>query len=315
MAHAGSASTRFSLVDSEVIASGSSMAELHHDSHRVAGNTSAPLNSVQQAGLWGFGGPSSSKNGWTEEQQQHVPAGHGWQDHMPSTGEQAPALLQNDTPALAGTPGAYAGTFPNDDLFPGVRASSAAQRNGIVGTSSNGSPMSMTSYSPEGMMPAPSISDSLLSMLPVDDEECVSSGVSIEGSGVTGGVPRGALDSTIAAFDGDCTATAASTPLEPDAPWGVLEPSPTVATKPHPKKKLGRPRAPKKKGKPVASPPPRRVSRKIKRPRPPEVALGAGGRERAMGLLRSLVDSPLSDEFHKPVVQLHPEVCRTYMRV
>lgn len=306
--HAGSASPRFSLMDSEVVAGGSSMSELHQDSRRVAAAAAAaPLNAVQQqAGLYAFGGASSSNNGWTE-QQQHVPAGHAWQAHGLSTGEQASALLQNNTPALAGAAEAYAGALPNGDLFAGVSPSCATHRNGIIDGSNNGSPTSIPSYSPEGMMPAPSISDSLLAgMLPVGDEDYVGSSASIGGCGASGGVPRGAPDNTSAAFD--CTSSS-HTPVEQDAAWGVLEPSSTVASKPQPKKKLGRPRVPKKKGKPAVSPAPRRVPRKIKRPRPPEVGLGAGGRERVMGLLRSLVDSPLSDEFHKPVVQLHPEVC------
>lgn len=47
---------------------------------------------------------------------------------------------------------------------------------------------------------------------------------------------------------------------------------------------------------------------KVKRARPAEMPLGEGGRERAMDILRLLAASPLSEEFRKPVVQMHPEV-------
>ena len=79
-----------------------------------------------------------------------------------------------------------------------------------------------------------------------------------------------------------------------------------AAGRPTPKKKPRGPRAPKKKAKPPAAPMRRAV--KVKKPRPPEVPLGENGRERAMDLLRLLVGSPLSEEFHRPVVQMHPEV-------
>lgn len=81
---------------------------------------------------------------------------------------------------------------------------------------------------------------------------------------------------------------------------------PSRASKAQPKKKPSRPRTPKKKTKSSALPA-RRV-RKVKKPHPTEVPLGSNGRERAIAVIRALVDSPLSDEFHKPVVQLHPEV-------
>lgn len=74
-----------------------------------------------------------------------------------------------------------------------------------------------------------------------------------------------------------------------------------------------KPRGPrKKKPKVVASsadgPVRRRRVIKVKKARPAEVPLGEGGRERAMDILRLLAGSPLSEEFRKPVVQLHPEV-------
>ena len=77
--------------------------------------------------------------------------------------------------------------------------------------------------------------------------------------------------------------------------------------RPTPKKKPRGPRGPKKKPKPPMAPV--RRAMKVKKPRPPEVPLGENGRERAMSLLRLLVGSPLSEEFRRPVVQLHPEVC------
>lgn len=77
-------------------------------------------------------------------------------------------------------------------------------------------------------------------------------------------------------------------------------------SRPAPKKKPPRVRAPKKKAKaPVA---PVRRTLKVKKRHPPEVPLGAKGRERAMALLRLLVNSPLSEEFQRPVIQMHPEV-------
>lgn len=79
-----------------------------------------------------------------------------------------------------------------------------------------------------------------------------------------------------------------------------------VAARSTPKKKARGPRAPKKKAKAPAAP--IRRALKIKKPRSAEVPLGENGRERAMNVLRMLVDSPLSEEFHKPVLQLHPEV-------
>lgn len=88
--------------------------------------------------------------------------------------------------------------------------------------------------------------------------------------------------------------------------------APTLPVRPTPKKKSRGPRVPKKKPlKPAnttSTTPVRRRAHKVKKTRPAEVALGENGRERAMALLRLLVDSPLSDEFHKPVTQLHPEV-------
>ncbi|CAM9504661.1 unnamed protein product, partial [Ectocarpus fasciculatus] len=51
---------------------------------------------------------------------------------------------------------------------------------------------------------------------------------------------------------------------------------------------------------------------KVKKARPPEVGLGERGRERSMDILRLLAGSPLSEEFRKPVVQLHPELAERY---
>lgn len=101
-----------------------------------------------------------------------------------------------------------------------------------------------------------------------------------------------------------------SSPSPPSGELGdvLLAPSAPAPppTRPAPKKKSGRARAPKKKAKaPVA---PVRRTLKVKKRHPPEVPLGANGRERAMAMLRMLVNSPLSEEFQRPVIQMHPEV-------
>lgn len=98
-----------------------------------------------------------------------------------------------------------------------------------------------------------------------------------------------------------------------DLPTPSAATNTTVIARPTPKKKPAKPRAPKKKVKPQAAP--IRRTRKVKKPRPPDVPLGAGGRERAMALLRALVNSPLSEEFRKPVIQLHPEVRITHPKL
>eukprot|EP00752_Nemacystus_decipiens_P011440 g10160.t1 len=62
----------------------------------------------------------------------------------------------------------------------------------------------------------------------------------------------------------------------------------------------------------VGGPVRRRRLIKVKRARPAELPLGEGGREKAMDILRLLAGSPLSEEFRRPVVQLHPELAERY---
>ncbi|CAM9618754.1 unnamed protein product, partial [Ectocarpus sp. 4 AP-2014] len=85
------------------------------------------------------------------------------------------------------------------------------------------------------------------------------------------------------------------------------------ASRTTPKKK---PRSVKKKkpkvGAAADGPVRRRRVVKVKKARPPEVGLGERGRERSMDILRLLAGSPLSEEFRKPVVLLHPELAERY---
>ncbi|CAM9274398.1 unnamed protein product, partial [Choristocarpus tenellus] len=85
-------------------------------------------------------------------------------------------------------------------------------------------------------------------------------------------------------------------------------------SRPNPKKKARKPR-PSRPKKSTGVSNPVRKRRKVKTPRPPDVPLGEGGREKAMGVLRALVENPLSDEFHKPVTELHPELTERYTSV
>ncbi|CAM9297523.1 unnamed protein product, partial [Discosporangium mesarthrocarpum] len=119
------------------------------------------------------------------------------------------------------------------------------------------------------------------------------------------GCPSSALEGEV----GDISPEAVSGAFE-GAPSQAAIPSAPAACRPPPKKKARKARTPRPK-----KPAPTNVvrkRRKIKSPRPPEVPLGSGGRERAMKILQALVDNPLSDEFHKPVTQMHPELAGRY---
>lgn len=98
------------------------------------------------------------------------------------------------------------------------------------------------------------------------------------------------------------------------SPGGTAAAAAAARTTPTKKK----PRGPRKKKPKLASPAAplggaegpvrRRRVVKVKRERAEEVPLGEKGRESAMNIVRLLAGSPLSEEFRKPVVQLHPEV-------
>lgn len=132
----------------------------------------------------------------------------------------------------------------------------------------------------------------------------------------------GGLNSS--ALPGEPTGRASTPPPPPPSAGKSPSASPGASVSPGggtaraPAKK--KPRGPRKKKPKVAAgagadgggPVRRRRVIKVKRARPAELPLGDGGREKAMDILRLLAGSPLSEEFRRPVVQMHPEVRFVY---
>lgn len=234
----------------------------------------------------GWQAPVSNLTGW--------PSGAGALQSTSLSSSQAPAPAQS---ALGGVEDSTRIPLPAD-------ASHAED-------STNGNPLSLLHHPQNGRateLPAPSYSSGTL-FDAVGDRGIVA--LTGQGAAATTTPEARAGVSEIHSEVDVGTARPSQTGGESAGP-----PNPSAATnttgvaRPTPKKKPARPRAPKKKAKPPAAP--IRRTRKVKKPRPPDVLLGAGGRERAMALLRALVNSPLSEEFRKPVIQLHPEVRITH---
>lgn len=251
----------------------------------------------QGSGVWGFGGGAfSSRNGWTEQERAAHRSWDTGADRRTGAVDQPSFAFQNNESVAGACSIPAGGRLARDDLL--LHRPLDGGCDGDDGAR-NGNPVrNEMSYEATalGMMPAASI------FHPV--KSAGGCGSSISGVGSSSSTANGG---PVPVDDGVHIPT--GTPVQhlddPAAPSSAV-----ASNNKHPKKKSGRPRAPKKKGKQGGAVDARpRVLRKIKRPRPPEVALGASGRDRAMAMLCSLVDSPLSDEFHKPVLHLHPEVC------
>lgn len=239
----------------------------------------------------------------------------GWGGSSQSIGWQAPVPNLTGWPSGAGAP-------QSTSLSSSQAPASAQSALGDVEESSgiplspdashaedraNGNPLSLLHHAQNGRgteLPAPSYSSGTL-FDAVGDR------------GIVGLTEQGTAANTTPEARGDVSEIHSTVDVGAALPSQTGEesaepPTPSAATnttgvaRPTPKKKPARPRAPKKKVKPQAAP--IRRTRKVKKPRPPDVPLGPGGRERAMALLRALVNSPLSEEFRKPVIQLHPEV-------
>lgn len=299
----------------------------HSDTTVVDPGTSIGLHSrgaelPSISNVWGFDDTPQVTPNWTE--QQHVPR-HGWRACGKGTSieaQQAAAMFPTSTTApaddaarfvRAGGPGLLVAAHGNTKAVPVSSTVAVDDPSHLVlqrkkkATTNNNIASTLASYSPEGMMPSVSSDGDYLGMTASSEDMDNMTGLANGAVGAVEGLANGSITTPSGSgFGGDV-----ATSLSND---GDIVTSPIVAAK-QPKKKSGRPRAPKKKAKAGAAaaggggaPRRRRVPRKVKRPRAAEVGLGADGRERAMGLLMALVDSPLSEEFHKPVIQLHPEV-------
>lgn len=270
--------------------------DLHQDDSPNQPASAAARPIIKQgSGVWGFGGGAfSSRNGWTEQER----AGHhSWNtggDRTSGAVDQPSFAFQNNESVGGACSVPGGGRSGQDDLLlhrplDGGRDGDDGARNG--NTVRNEMTYEATAL---GMMPAASMCD------PVKSAGGCSGGVS--GVGSSSSTANGG---SVPVDNSGTTGTPVQQLDDPAAPSSAV-----ASNNKHPRKKSGRPRPPKKKAKQGGAADARpRVRRKIKRPRPPEVGLGAGGRDRAMAMLCALVDSPLSDEFHKPVLHLHPEVC------
>lgn len=227
---------------------------------------------VPGANAWGLSGGSSASHTWEM-------AGHSWAGDEPSSPGMSSFDTNDQSSSAVGNSG-VSDMHCTSAFVPGA----LSDRNG-----GSTAPPAGPSFSSGRMMAQRDYSD----MDGVSTE--LDLGFAGNGEETTG--------ATATSFMSTTSAQPTSRAGDDGEDAGVV---PSRAAKPPPKKKPSRPRTPKKKTKSPA-PPVRRV-RKVKRPHPPEASLGPNGRERAMAMLRALVDSPLSEEFHKPVVQLHPEV-------
>lgn len=264
---------------------------------------------------WGFSGGSSAagrRNSWDEEGGGR----HGWPPGepappLPGTGislvEHDTVSAQGSSTAGAGSATDFAGRSSNLDLFDNTAAAfmPAAMPVARNGVSCVDSPLGAV-YSTGTILESSEYTSASSGMV-----GGVHSETGFESSGTQGSLSMMAPT----AFVSEMSMGLSGVGQQEEAKGEAGAAATARAAKAAPKKKPRGPRTPKKKAKAPAAPPARRqVRRKVKRPRPPEVSLGPNGRERAMAMLRALVDSPLSEEFHKPVVQLHPEVSIVVVR-
>lgn len=229
------------------------------------------------------GGPVPGVNAWTLSGSSS--GGHGWEvpshdwagDESSSPG--APSL-ENNTQASSPVGGASIADMHRTGAFV---SGAIPERNGTM------APPAGPSFSPGRMT------------IPRDYSGMVGVNSDLELGFAGGGEETAAEGAKV--FISTASTQHAPRSGEDAEDVGVV---PSRASKPQSKKKPSRPRTPKKKAKSAAAPV--RQLRKVKRKYPPEMSLGPNGRARALAVIQRLVDSPLSDEFHKPVVQLHPEV-------